>query len=302
VKKPLATIEGTMLTPGVSKNLRRYTPGAIGRAVTRMRERLNDPAGLPIVMRTHHDAGDNSRLIVGRITDVSQQPDGSAAYTGHLFDTAAGRDIGTLIDPGAPALKSTSIHGYWIGPVEREQQGSDTIETADDLEVDAIDFTASPGVTGAQIRAVVFESVSRRVDPAHVITEIGRATISVNAMPKRKAPKPGTDPRPDAAGITRAVRKAVKKAVKKSLKTAVSAALAKETAERATVERDAAYRRELAETVQLARDIAAANAPTVHPIAAAHWAAYASGQPLSTSLETALGAEGVERTRVRLRG
>jgi hypothetical protein len=179
--KPLATIDGVMLTPGVSKNNRLYTRDAIGRAVARMRERLQDPTGLPIVMRTHHEAGDNSRLIVGRITDVTQQPDGSAAYKAHLYNTDAGRDIGTLIDPKAPALKSTSVHGYWIGPIERHRQGADTIETADDLEVDAIDFTASPGVTGAQIRSVAFESVSKSAADGAAITETADATVTLDA-------------------------------------------------------------------------------------------------------------------------
>lgn len=175
--KPLAKISGTLLTPGVSRNNRLYTAENIGRGVNRMRERLADPAGLPIVMRTHHEAGDNSRLIVGRITGVNQESDGRATYDAVLFNTAAGRDIGALIDPEAPALKSTSIHGYWIGPVERVQHDDGMVESGSDLEIDAIDFTASPGVAGAQIKSVAFESVMAGNDGRPAITESAEATI-----------------------------------------------------------------------------------------------------------------------------
>jgi hypothetical protein len=198
VARPLATIEGTMLTPGVSLNKRLYTRDAIARAVSRMKERLGDPAGLPIVMRTHHDAGDNSRLIVGRIVDVAQQPDtGAATYQAELFDTTAGRDISTLIGQAGPALKSTSIYGYWLGPVEQRRLDGDMIETAADLEIDAIDFTASPGVPGAQISRVAYESVASGKPVASGgeaqprIQEPGQATIT--PRPEQPATWPGLD-------------------------------------------------------------------------------------------------------------
>lgn len=182
MSKRLATLNGTMLAPGVSRNSRLYTRENIGRAVARMRDRLSDPAGLPIVMRTHHEAGDDSRLIVGRLTDVVQQPDGAATYEAVLYDTTAGRDIGALIDPKQPALKSTSIHGYWVGPVEKRQQDGSMVETADDIEIDAIDFTGSPGVTGAQIRTVAFESTGTRAAGRPELVEAAEATIVLDAV------------------------------------------------------------------------------------------------------------------------
>lgn len=183
----IATITGTMLTPGVSKNNRLYTREAIGRAVGRMRERLNDPNGLPIVMRTHHDAGDDSRLIVGRITDVTQDTDGSAHYEAKLFGNKAGRDIAKLVDPsgGGPALKSTSIHGYWLGPVERHKQAGQMVESGSDIEINAIDFTGSPGVTSAQIKSVAFESLNESYErsPEKEITESYEANVVVEDEP-----------------------------------------------------------------------------------------------------------------------
>lgn len=182
-KSTIATIKGTMLVPGVSKNSRLYTPTVIGKAVKRMRERLSDPDGLPIVMRTHHDAGDDSRLIVGRITDVSQLPDGRATYEARLFNTTAGRDIAAIIgDRKAPALRSTSIHGYWIGPVEHINRGGERVEAGEDLEVDAIDFTGSPGVPDAKISSVAFESVAVPGRVAGAITEAGEAEVTVTEV------------------------------------------------------------------------------------------------------------------------
>lgn len=178
--KPLATIRGTMLVPGVSRNNRLYTRETIARAVNRMKARLSDPDGLPVVMRTHHDAGDNSRLIVGRVTDVTQLPDGSATYEAKLYNTEAGRDIGALIDPNGPALRSTSIHGYWIGPVETHRQNGGMVESGSDLEVNAIDFTGAPGVPGARISAVTFESAPP--PDGRVITESMEATITVDEV------------------------------------------------------------------------------------------------------------------------
>jgi hypothetical protein len=115
-----------------------------------MQARIADPDGLPIVMRTHHGAGDDSKLIVGKITKAwRDEASGAAKYTSDLYDTAAGRDIAALTTPERPALRSTSIHGYWLGPVKRVTHEGISVETADDLDVDAIDFTHTPGVTGA---------------------------------------------------------------------------------------------------------------------------------------------------------
>ncbi len=169
----IATVSGTMLTPGVSRNRRLYTPELIARAARRMRERIADPDGLPIVMRTHHDAGDDSRLIVGRLTSVTVEKDGSARYRADLYDTAPGRDIAALVTGTQPALRSVSIHGYWLGPLQRVQHEGETVTTADDLEIDAVDFTATPGVMGATVAAASYTP-----DEAPAAESAGRVLIS----------------------------------------------------------------------------------------------------------------------------
>lgn len=159
-------------------NRRLYTRELINKAVTRMQKRIADPQGLPIVMRTHHDAGDNSSLIVGRITDAHTDEQGAAKYSADLYDTEPGRDIATLTTAKNPALRSTSIHGYWLGPVRRVEHQGKSVETADDLDVDAIDFTASPGVPQA-VLDITPSQPSESTVTRTPITETYEATIRI---------------------------------------------------------------------------------------------------------------------------
>ncbi len=147
----LASISGVALTPGISRNRRLYTPEIIAKAAARMQERLADPSGLPIVMRTHHEAGDDSAKIVGRVKTVTVDNDKALRYEADLYNTFHGQEIAGLVTPDQPALRSVSIHGYWIGDTRQVQTAEGLATTADDLEIDAIDFTASPGVDGALI-------------------------------------------------------------------------------------------------------------------------------------------------------
>lgn len=149
----LGTVSGTALVPGVSRNGRLYTAEAIGRAVARAKQRLK--AGeQPLTMLSHHAADDDSTQIVGRITAIEQDETGAARYTATLADTESGRTIAALVDDsdGPPFLRGVSIRGAWVGKVRREAgPGGTAVETADDLELDGLDFTRKPGVLGARV-------------------------------------------------------------------------------------------------------------------------------------------------------
>lgn len=149
----IGTVTGIALVPGVSRNGRLYTAEAIGRAVARAQERLVD-GGQPLTMLTHHAADDDSTQIVGRITAIEQDETGCARYTAALADTPSARTIAALVDgtDGPPFLSGVSIRGAWVGNVRR-QPGPDgaPVETADDLELDGLDFTRKPGVPGARV-------------------------------------------------------------------------------------------------------------------------------------------------------
>jgi hypothetical protein len=150
----IATIGGTALAPGVSKNRRLYTAPMIARAVVRAQERLKAGAE-PMVMLTHHEAGDDSREIAGSLTDMSLNEHGLIRWNAGLTDTPAGHDMAALAnteDGQPPHLKNVSIRGYWLGTV-RKVKGPDgqPVETADDLEIDGLDFTRKPGVTAAAV-------------------------------------------------------------------------------------------------------------------------------------------------------
>jgi hypothetical protein len=145
----IATIRGTAIAPGVSRNGRLYTAELLGRAVERANAAI--ARGEPHTMLTHHGAEDDSTRIVGRVTSLSQREDGSVAFEAEIADTAHGRDIAALVTGDQPYLDGVSIRGAWRGPVRREQHEGRTVETADDLDLFGIDFTKTPGVPIARI-------------------------------------------------------------------------------------------------------------------------------------------------------
>lgn len=150
---PIATVTGTAIRPGISKNNRLYTAEAIGKMVERAQARIAE-GGMPLTTLTHHGADDDSSRIVGKITSLTHEADGSAKYTAVVADTTHGRDIHNLISGPDPVLRGVSIRGAWRGPVRRVQQDGQTVETADDLELDGLDYTRKPGVEGAGIDSV----------------------------------------------------------------------------------------------------------------------------------------------------
>lgn len=151
----IGTVQSVFLKEGVSANGRLYPAPVIAKAVERMQTRLADPDGLPLTVLSHHAADDDSTRIVGRITAVTYDPATTeAVLTASLVDTAAGRDIlaTTTPDPeGRRALDSMSIRGWWLGPLRSVDIDGLTCETGDDLEIDGVDFTRSPGVPAARL-------------------------------------------------------------------------------------------------------------------------------------------------------
>jgi hypothetical protein len=154
VAKVIATVSGTALAPGVSRNGNLYDKHNIARAVARAQQRI-DAGQQPMVMLTHHDAGDDSRLIAASLTRISLDESGRARFAAGIPDTPAGRDIATLADTSdgqPPHLENVSIRGAWIGRVRRVKgPDGEPVETADDLELDGLDFTRKPGVPEARV-------------------------------------------------------------------------------------------------------------------------------------------------------
>lgn len=150
--KTIATIGGIALAPGVSKNNRLYTREAITKAVQRAQGQLGEGKILSVL--THHEAGDSSDRIIGRITSIDLDENGAARFTADLADTPHARTIASLADntSGRPFLSGMSIRGAWVGQVRRVKGPSgDPVETADDLEFHGIDPTHKPGVDAAGV-------------------------------------------------------------------------------------------------------------------------------------------------------
>lgn len=148
----IAHVTGTALAPGISRNGRLYTRENIAKAVARGQARIAD-GKRPISMRTHHGSGDDSTHIVGRVTKLWQDPDtGAAKYIAGIADTTHGRDIAALTDDsdGEPQfLRGVSIRGAWAEEPRTETVNGREVQTADDLEIAGLDFTAEPGVDDA---------------------------------------------------------------------------------------------------------------------------------------------------------
>jgi hypothetical protein len=181
--KVLATISGTALTPGVSRNKRYYSPEAIARAVEKAQAQLAGGT-LPLTMRSHHGAEDDTSRIVGAIRSVTLAPDGSARFTAEIADTPHGRTIASLLDTsdGAePFLRGVSIRGEWDGQVRTIRSASGPLEAGDSLTLYGLDYTASPGVAGAQVDSFTWarpgtaESTSR----ALITESVQQARVTV---------------------------------------------------------------------------------------------------------------------------
>jgi hypothetical protein len=201
----IGTIDGTFLVPGVSANRRLYTAEAITKAVARMQDRLADPDGLPITMLSHHAAKDDSKEICARITGVALDPTThKATWEGYLIGTRAGRDIAEATEPGPDGrrtLDSVSIRGWWLGPVRKVDVDGLECETADDLEIDGIDFTKTPGVSAARIASATRLATESAGDARTPISESVEVSLMSDSRlvhststpsPADIPPKPGS--------------------------------------------------------------------------------------------------------------
>jgi len=191
VAKTIATIGGIALAAGVSKNRRLYTPDHIARAVSRAQERIRS-GDEPMVMLTHHAADDDSRAIAARLTGMSLDENGNARYTAAIVDTPAGRDIASLVDTSdgeAPHLRGVSIRGHWLGTVRKVKgPDGDPVETAGDLELDGLDFTRKPGVTGADVDTFAWADRAGRTETTERVSitesvQEALVTITEDASP-----------------------------------------------------------------------------------------------------------------------
>jgi hypothetical protein len=177
----IATIRGTAIRPGVSRNGRLYTREVLAATVAKARERI--ASGPPLTMLTHHGAEDDSSRIVGRLTALEQRDDGSVGFTAELADTAHGRDLAALVTGDEPFLDGVSIRGWWEGSVRTVQHDGQRVETADSLTLDGLDFTKTPGVPGARVE-VVGELAHESADGRHLVYE----SITEASAAKVRAP------------------------------------------------------------------------------------------------------------------
>ncbi|MGH3220236.1 MAG: hypothetical protein ACRDPY_16290 [Streptosporangiaceae bacterium] len=179
--KTATQIRGIALAPGVSRNGRLYSREAVAKMVTRAQARIAGD-GLPLTMKTHHAAEDDSTRIVGKVTGMQVDESGAAHFTAELAGTKHGRTIGKLVDGGF--LRGVSIRGQWVGPTRSVEGPAGPVETADDLELDGLDYTARPGVPAARIATESAPDGRRILEEAPVVVpDPGPTAAVLAAMP-----------------------------------------------------------------------------------------------------------------------
>jgi len=185
MKPRIATVHATALVPGVSRNGRLYTAAHVTEAAAQITAQIAS-GGLPILMRTHHKAGDDSTRIVGRWTGAEVVGE-SLRVSGDVADTSAGRDTLALTSGKEPYLRNVSIFGSWTGPTRKVMVDGKPAETAEGIHIDAIDFTGAPGVLGAKVESV---NVSETSEPyAGAIAE--SVELEVDVIDEGDAPEGG---------------------------------------------------------------------------------------------------------------
>lgn len=170
--KTIARITGTAIVPGISRNGRLYTKEMIKSAVARAQQRLGEGTA-PMTMLTHHLAGDDSIKIVGQVNRWSVDGSGAARFEAALADTPHARTIAALADPndGDAFLQNVSIRGGWLGAVKHAMVEGVMAEYGEDLELDGLDFTKSPGVIGAKIDSLTYVGSPSESDNRTLIYE-----------------------------------------------------------------------------------------------------------------------------------
>ena len=202
--KRIATVTGTALVPGVSKNGRLYTRELIAKAVQSAQSRIGNgsmyltDSQQPLTQRTHHAANDDTSALVGRLTSLTLAQDGSAKFTADIADTDKGRTIAALADTSdgqPPFLRGVSIRGSWDGEPRRVMHDGQPVETGDGLILDGLDYTAKPGVAGAVIDSCVPVAESAPDGQVFIFESVQEATVSADTLEAAvplKSGKPAT--------------------------------------------------------------------------------------------------------------
>jgi hypothetical protein len=111
---------------------------------------------------------DDALSLVGRVTAVQLNEDGSASFEADIANTTQGRDVAMLVSGDNPFLKSISIRGEWLADVETVEHQGQKVTTSKDFRVSGIDFTSRPGISGATIEDVEMVNESESFDSSMI--------------------------------------------------------------------------------------------------------------------------------------
>lgn len=187
----VARIKSYFLEDGAtSLNGRRYPKEAVDKLILSAQKRLSDPSGLPLTCYLSHDEADKdaTKSLVGAIRDV--QREGTKAYAIiDIPDTAAGRDVAALVKGNF--MKSQSLRASGA-QMRMDQHDPLPYVSGDNLSLEGIDFTSSPGLSTVARIADVTESIDKGPRDINEVFVTKSTLVEESQMTKEEFIKPLT--------------------------------------------------------------------------------------------------------------
>ncbi len=156
----IATLTMTFIEDdAISLNGRRYPREAVNKLIQSAQIQLSDPDAAPLTCYISHDAADqdNSLLLTGKITSVWREGTKGKAKIA-LVNTSAGRDMAVQAHGGF--MRTMSLRAS-NAEIKREKGSDMPVVGGENLRLDGIDFTATPGIPVAKIQDVALAENAR---------------------------------------------------------------------------------------------------------------------------------------------
>lgn len=196
----IATLTTCWLEDGaISLNGRQYPREAVDRLIQSAQVQLSQPGTAPLSCYISHDAADadDSLKLVGKLTNVWREGTKAMASI-DIAPTTAGRDAASLAVGGYLVTQSLRASN---AELRREKDSAWPVVGGQNLRLDGIDFTATPGIQVARIQNVAL--AENAGSGAHRLHEVFNAhTQSMLLEQQEEIPMPENLNEADQGGNT----------------------------------------------------------------------------------------------------
>ncbi len=186
-KPRVASLKTKFLSYGAkSRNGRIYPQEAVSKLVCSAQLALSTPGADPLTCYISHGEADNdnSLKLAGKITKVWEEG-GDAWANIDMPDTTTGREAATLAKHGY--LKTSLRASGAI--LKLSQESGLPFVTGDDLRLQGIDFTTTPGIETVTVEDVVLESAEPQTLSEIFETPTALLLLEEEEQPLQEAPK-----------------------------------------------------------------------------------------------------------------